>query len=117
MIFTAPAILTRITALKDGGLSIAFATKELDTKDKVMAFSFYQQYGHLLFKENEIQEEEIPVGDTDDIRKSPSQRLRAVLFVYWRQRTARGEESREFEMFYKQKMEEWINRVKNYLEE
>lgn len=44
--------------------------------------------------------------------KSPSQRLRAVLFVLWEQRGSKG----EFEEFYKESIERVIKRIKEELD-
>jgi len=111
-IFTAPAILTRISSMKDGGLSIGFTTSiELTAEEKLTAFQFHNQLGVLLFKENEFKEEEIPQGDAEDESKSPSQRLRAVLFVLWK---ARGEKQ-DFNVFYRQEIERQIDKIKKLL--
>jgi hypothetical protein len=112
MIFSAPAILTRLAFTKDGGLSIGFATNELTDKDKVIASQFHGKFGHVLFKENEITPEEIPDADATDESKSPAQRLRATLFVLWKQRGKKG----DFESFYRLQMENAIDRVKACLD-
>ncbi len=112
MIFTAPAILTRLAFTKDGGLSIGFATNELTDKDKVIASQFHGKFGVVLFKENEITPEEIPATDATDKSKSPCQRLRATLFILWKQRGMKG----DFESFYRRQMEEAIDRVKACLD-
>ena len=111
-IFTAPSILTRIAYLKDGGLSLGFATNELTDEDKVIISRFHGKFGYVLFKENQFKEEDIPQGDATDESKSPSQRLRAVLFVLWKQQGSKN----EFETFYRQQMEKAIDRVKKVLD-
>jgi len=40
--------------------------------------------------------------------KTPSQRLRGVLFIWWKQSGEQG----QFEDFYRNKMEEFINYIK-----
>jgi len=110
--FQAPAILTRIAYTKDGGLSIGFSTNELSDEDKVIAARYHGKFGFLLFKENQFKEEEIPDTDATDETKSPSQRLRAALFVMWKQRGSKG----DFEVFYRQQMEAAIDRVKRLLD-
>ncbi len=112
MIFTAPAILTRLAFTKDGGLSIGFATNELTDKDKVIASQFHGKFGHILFKENEITPDEIPATDATDESKSPARRLRATLFILWKQRGQKG----DFEIFYRTQMEQAIDRVKKCLD-
>jgi hypothetical protein len=104
--FQAPAILTRVSSLKDGGLSLGFATQELSNTDKVTAFEFIHQFGWLLFRENEFKPE-------NDETKSPSTRLRNVLFVYWDQRK---KNKVDFDTFYRQEMNKIIEVVKDKLE-
>jgi hypothetical protein len=115
-IFSAPAILTRIAYLKDGGLSLGFATNELSDEDKVIASRFHQKFGWVCFKENQFVEEDLPTTDATDEQKSPAQRLRAALFVLWKQQTDGQETKEEFEYFYRRQMERAINRVKKLLD-
>jgi hypothetical protein len=111
-IFQAPAILTRIAYLKDNGLSLGFSTNELSHEEKIIASEFYGKFGYVLFAENQFKESDIPDTDASDESKSPSQRLRAALFVLWKQRGEKG----DFEQFYRQQMEKAINRVKGLLD-
>lgn len=112
-VFSAPAILTRIAYLKDGGLSLGFATNELSDQDKVVASRFHQKFGYVLFKENQFSDEEVPQADASDETKSPSQRLRGALFVLWK---SKPPPKPDFEVFYRQQMEKAIERVKNLLD-
>lgn len=41
-------------------------------------------------------------------KKTPSQRLRSVLFIWWKQADGTG----EFDEFYRKRMEDFINSVK-----
>lgn len=110
--FQIEAILDGVTPLKDGGVSLRFHTNEATKENKVMLMDFYQSFGWLLFQANEHQENDIPKDRaTRDVGKSPSQRLRAVLFVYWKQLGSKG----DFEIFYKQKMEYFIDKIKENL--
>ena len=111
-VFQAPAILTRIAYLKDGGLSLGFSTQELSAEEKVTASEYFQTFGYLLFKANEFKETEVPASDATDESKSPAQRLRATLFVLWKQRGGKG----DFESFYRSNMELAIERVKKLLD-
>jgi hypothetical protein len=115
VIFQAPAILTRISMLKDGGLSLGFSTNELTVDEKTKLFSFYQQFGYVLFKESSFQESEIPEDDPTDSPKSPSQRLRAVLFVKFKQ-TA-GHTDMLFEDYYVRELERIIRTEKRSLDD
>jgi hypothetical protein len=73
---------------------------------------YYQSFGWLLFGANEHQESDVPKDLAKrDSGQSPSQRARAVLFVYWKQLGSKG----DFEQFYNQKMEQFIDRIKENL--
>lgn len=109
-IFQIPAILEGITALKDGGLSIRFHTNEVNDQDKLAAMSFFQKFGWLLFSEQEHDDN----LELDEIRrdtggKTPSQRLRSVLYVAYQQS---GHQDKTFEQFYAERVEHFINHVK-----
>ncbi len=111
-IFSAPAILSRISYLKDGGVSLGFSTNELTHEEKVTVSEFHGNFGHVLFKANEFTDEDIPKGDVTDQNKSPSQRLRAVLFIWWKELGEPG----TWDFFYRQEMEKNIDAIKKRLE-
>jgi hypothetical protein len=110
-IFTVPAILTRCSSMVDGGVSLGFHTKELTSEEKVKIMEFHNQAGYLLFKENEIMDADIPVADAEIESKTPSQRLRGAMFVWWKQMGEKG----DFEEFYRSKMNHIIEQVKGKL--
>jgi len=108
-VFTIPAQLDGVQPRKDGGVSLRFVTQEASKDDKVTLMEFYQSYGHLLFSANQIQEDQVPKANADrSDGKSPSQRLRAVLFVAWKNNGNTG----DFEAWYSQQMERIIDQVK-----
>lgn len=111
--FQIPAVLEGITALKDGGLSIRFHTQEASDRDKLVAMSFFQKFGWMLFSEQEHAES----VELDEIRKdvggkTPSQRLRSVLYVEYQQS---GKNDLTFEQYYGKRMEQFIGYVKQNL--
>jgi hypothetical protein len=111
--FQIEAILDGVTPLKDGGVSLRFHTNEISKADKVMLMDYYQSFGWLMFAANEFQESDVPkAGAKPDIGQSPSQRLRAVLFIKWKQSGGNG----DFEAFYKQQLERFIDAVKAALD-
>lgn len=113
MVFQAPAILTRIAFLKDGGLSLGFSTNELTNEDKIIASQFYNTFGYVLFKPNQFTEDEIPQAEApNDDDKTPAQRLRAVLYVLYEQGGKKG----SWDDFYRRNMEKAIQRVKDLLD-
>lgn len=111
-----PATLEGISLLKDGGVSVRFHTNELTAEEKTELSKHYQHFGWLLFSEQEHDEKELALEAIrkDTGGKSPSQRLRSVLYVAWQQR---GRDDMTFEEYYAQQMERFINRVKNALDD
>ena len=115
-IFQAPATLTRLSFTGDGGLNLGFVTQELTAEEKLTAARFHRTFGYVLFKESQFQDSEVPEDDpVEEGQKTTGQRLRAVLFVLYKQ-TA-GHTEVVFEDFYKQKMEWFIRQVKRELED
>jgi len=111
--FQAPAILTRIAVTADGGLTLGFHTNELTPEEKLTAMNFHQRFGWLLFKESQYADSDVPSKDPpSDEGKTPSQRLRAALFVLWSQRGSKG----DFEAFYRDQLNAAIERVKRLLD-
>jgi hypothetical protein len=112
-VFQSPATLTGISTKVDGGLSLRFVTKELTPEETLTALEFRNTYGWVLFREDEFKPEDVPDKDAeDDETKSPSTRLRNVLFVYWQQRKmSKG----DFTTFYRREVEAIIETVKDKL--
>ena len=96
----------------DGSLSLRFITQEMTNDEKVLVMNYMGSQGWLLFQENQFKEEDVPAGDapTDEL-KSPSQRLRAVMFLLWSRRA----DKTDFEAYYRQHMEIIIDQLKEKL--
>jgi hypothetical protein len=110
-VFKVPATLEGVSTLKDGGLSCRFHTQELSPEDKTKAFEFQQGYGWLLFQEQDYKQDEL---DLEEIRKdtggkSPSQRMRSVLYILYNQ----SGQSVSFEVFYSNYMDTIIEQLKD----
>lgn len=112
--FTVEAILTKCNSMSDGGLSLGFHTKELDASEKISVMEFHNNAGWLLFQPNEIDLKDLPTQDAELETKSPSQRLRAVMFVWWKQ--SADSSGTDFEDFYRKKMESIIDQIKGKLD-
>lgn len=113
--FTTPAIIEGISPLKDGGMSVRLHTNEMNDAEKSEVIKFYQKFGWMVFSE---QESSLEVPDEtirrDTGGKTPSQRLRAVLHVFYQQS---GRIDVTFEQFYALQMEKFINKVKSSLKD
>lgn len=112
-VFQIPATLEGISTLKDGGCSIRFHTQEASPEDKVTLMGFQGSFGWLQFSDSELQEIPRETINRDLSTKTPSQRLRATLFVAYQQS---GRLDITFEQYYNQKMEIFIDRIKSTLE-
>jgi len=116
MILQVPAQITKVETTADRGVKLSIFTQELSPADAGTVFQLKDKYGYFLFKETQFEEKEVealpdyvPIERND---KTPSQRLRAVLFVLWKQNGAQG----DADSFYRQKMEEIISHFKKSLE-
>ncbi len=112
--FTVEAQLTRIASTVDGALTLGVHTKELDPVEKVQIMEFHNKQGWLLFSPNVIEDKDIPSARAEIGSKTPSQRLRAVLYILWEQSTK--ETRGTFEDFYSSKMEALIEKIKEKLD-
>lgn len=106
-----PAIFTGFSTKADQSLAFRGVTPELTTTEKVALMNLQGINVELL-----IQPKDYEVSAKVEVRgqfdtKTPSQRLRAVLFVLWKQSSGQG----EFDDFYKREIENLIESVKNRL--
>jgi hypothetical protein len=111
--WTLQTLFSGMSFLVDGSVSLRFQSiKDLTDDDKLVLISSHNASGHLAFSEDEIKPEDIPAGETDG-GKSPSQRLRAVIFIYWKQQGSVG----DFDVYYRQEIEKGINHYKSKLDD
>lgn len=111
--FQVEGSLDGVSYLADGGVSLRFSTKELSPEDRVKVSYSHRQYGWICFKENAFKDEDIPKQQAEDGEKSPSQRLRAVLYILWKQRGSKG----DYESFYRRQLDVAIDRVKKLIDQ
>lgn len=112
------ALLKSFRALADRSISIVFETNELPPDQVAEISRHLQSFGFLAFKKDEFKSEQIKLLDEskvsyEDNTKTPSKRLRDVLFVAWKQ-SNQGYEN--FEDYYKFKIELFINHIKSKLD-
>lgn len=104
--------LTGYNRKADRSCNIRFETQELTSEQLLELDKHYQAFGHLLFKENEINLSEMPTEDALEGQKTASKRLRAVMFILWSQRGKNG----DFEAFYRVQIEKIIDQIKTKLD-
>lgn len=109
------AALTKAETRVDGSLKLVFDTRELNGEAMATLFGLARTEGWLVYSsENDITELDIPDEKPDSMigSKTQAQRLRAALFVLWKQRGEKG----SFDDYYKQMTERFIEWVKEKLE-
>lgn len=109
---TCPVILSAASTRVDGSLSLRLSTPELDAAGKTVFFEALNKPMKMLLQpddESVIELKEIK-GEFD--RKSPSQRLRNVLFILWKQQ----ESGMDFDQWYLKRMDKIITEHKAMLE-
>lgn len=99
---------------KDGSASISFDTRELTAEEIFTIMSLRHSEGFLCFAPNE-DEIEIPEEKAEVDEKSPSERLRNVIYVWYKQEVDAGRFVGLFDTFKKEKYEKIIETIKSKL--
>ena len=104
-------IITGIRAKVDGSLGLSMSTPELSAEEKAEFMKLQGVRVEALFNPLDIKNAPKYKINRELESKTPALRLRNVLYVLWEQNGGRG----EFDEFYKQKIERFINAVKDNL--
>ena len=102
----------RFGSRADGSASLSFVTNELNGDDFAELRKHQNEFGYIMFKANPFSESDIPKEVAENSSKTPSKRLRSVLWVWWEQQGKQG----SFEAFYTDKMEKAIENIKSKLD-
>ena len=89
MLLKVPATISKVTTMADNTLRLNVDTQETSSEDKAAIMELYNQLGVFLFHPTDIKEEDLvslPDIKTDKGQKTPSQRLRNRMFVYYKDR-------------------------------
>jgi len=108
---TCPAILTSASTRSDGSLSLRFSTPELDAPSKTAFFEILNKNLKLLIQPESEEPTNLHEVKNEMDRRSPSQRLRSVLFVLFKQQ----ERSGDFQDFYTHYMNDLVESIKAQL--
>lgn len=114
-IVTLPATIESIATRVDNTIKLVVSTQELPPDEAAMMFELKGKLGYMLFSENHIEEQDIPEEVAPEFKtdKTPSQRLRATLYIWWQQNTAM---TVPFNQFYNDRIEAEINKIKGQLQ-
>jgi len=110
-----PSYIHKIETTTDKGLKLTVYTQEISPETKKDLFELLDKLGWLVFATAKVEPEDLV--NLPEIKpefrdgKTPSQRLRAILFVYWEQNGSKG----NFDDFYKDYIEKIIENIKGKL--
>jgi hypothetical protein len=108
-------IVDKITTLKDKSVKITLDTQELKASNAGELFTLLNSLCTVYISPAEVTSREMAQVDAVEPEmqgKSPSQRMRTVLFLLWKQD---NEGFKVFDMYYQGKMEKYIEELKQNL--
>lgn len=101
-----PAIITKAATTADRGLRLTVETSEIASAYKAELVDLVHKSGHFWFYPDDTihpAAEDVQFLETSVKKpKTPSQRLRAVLYVYWKERPS--EQGWSFDEFYEREI-------------
>jgi hypothetical protein len=112
--FQFQATIDGVKTLKNHTLKISLETQDTSLfkpEELASLFNMADKTFWTGWAEQEVKEEDLKPKKVEKGAKSPGQRLKAVLYVYWEQ----NKPVDKFEDFYKSYMEKRINEVKERL--
>jgi hypothetical protein len=115
-----------IATRADGSIKVVVGSQELSSDTMTRLFDLRRKTGYVLISTKEISQEQIDAVETSTnnmefSEKTPSQRLRGVLYVLWEKTQPKEndqgvEKFVDFDLFYKRKLNEIINHYKKQLD-
>lgn len=109
------AIITSLRSRADHSLGLSLCTPELTAEEKVTFMELQGLLVEALFMPRDEKDAELVEVKGEIDCKSPSQRLRAVLFVYFKEQQKRGLKE-TFDTFYARHVEKLIEYVKTKID-
>lgn len=109
---TCPVIIGSVSTRADNSVGIRLSTPELKPEEKT---AFFELQGHqlkMLLQPDSMAEVELKEVKGQFDQKTPGQRLRACLFILWKQSGEQG----DYDDFYRRNMEKLIEYVKSKLQ-
>ena len=111
--FQVSAQIESVSTRKDRTLKIVVGAQELRPEQVTELMLLNQLQGWFMFKEDHLVDEDIPEEKPEFKNdKSPSQRMRSTLYVYWENCTNKNP---DFNTFYSRWMEKKIDEIKALL--
>ena len=119
--------IDKVSTLADGSLRVYVGTPELSSETMVSVFSLIKKPGFVLISAKAINQDQIDAVEkattnAEFSEKTPSQRMRGVLYRLWEKtqpKTMNGDgvmEYVDFDLFYKRQMNKIIDHFKTKLD-
>lgn len=112
-----PATIEGISTRKDRTVRVTIGTQELTPEKAGQLMALQNDHCYVAIKEEEFNKDETEALEklkAEEINgKTPSQRMRAVLFRYWEQKPSGF---KTFSSYYEHHMELLINQIKGKLQ-
>lgn len=110
-----PVTLNPISRRKDKSVKLSFETRELQSDEilTLMSLEGSEMWACLATNEDEI---EVPEERAEVEGKTQAQRIRAVLYILYKQDTERGKFVGTFESYYQEKTEKYIEHLKQKID-
>lgn len=109
-----PVIVNPPRIRKDKSVGLSFDTRELLPDEVLSLLTLSGTEGWVCISPNQ-EELSVPEEQANTDTKSPSERLRDVLYVLYKQRTDSGEYVGLFDTFYREQVEKLIEFIKSKL--
>lgn len=97
-----------VSSQKDGSVAFRVHTAELRASEAGAVMQYHGKACRVLIAPHDVEPDETMEVDAEREHKTPSQRLRSVLFLWFKQEGKIG----EFDAFYRHRMEQLIEHVK-----
>jgi len=107
------AVITSLRSKVDKSLGLTLSTPELTSKEKAEFMNLQGVPVDAFFSPIEGPQPEEMKVEKDLERKSQGQRIRAVIFILWKQ----GGEDGEFSDYYREKTEKYIDFLKEKIDD
>lgn len=111
-----PVLITSLATKVDGSIKISLETRELQGTEAAKVFELRGREAWVLIAPQAFEDDvKLPTERADPSvgTKTPSQRLRAVIFRLWEQQGSRS--GVDFESYYRMKLENIIDQYKEKL--
>jgi len=120
--------IDKVSTLADGSLRVYLGTPELTSKTMVNLFGMIKKPGYVLISTSTINQDQVDAVEkaTTNVEfseKTPSQRMRGVMYKLWEKtqpKTMNGDSGEmeyvDFDLFYKRQMNKIIDHFKTKLD-